>query len=81
MQDGDAVDVELYVSLPGAVRRLYRKGSYSGAADSRLLSLSDVAGAGAIAGNSMDFVLRQTASATGFAPPLRIPFQLVVESQ
>ncbi|MBS8226709.1 hypothetical protein [Vannielia litorea] len=74
--DGQAVAVEMHVLLPGGVRRLYRQGLFSGAAQAGLYALGDIIGPNIVVGNAIDIVMRQTSG-----PPLDVPYQFVIETQ
>jgi len=79
--DGDLVQIQMFVHLPGGVKRLYREATYSGLPDAGLKHLSEVVGPGYIASDHIEVVITQRASGAGFAPGLSIPYQFVVESQ
>ena len=81
MKDGDTLLFSFFVRLPGPVRREYRSLKFTGIADAKLYKLSDIVGPGWIVGNAVDIEMTLLESSTGYTPPLKVPYQFIVESQ
>lgn len=78
LRAGDAFDVEVRVNLPGANNRLYAKTRFD---TPGLLAMADFCnGSASLSGDDISFVIRQAKSADGFATPVDVAYQFVVES-
>lgn len=79
LRPGDVVTTEILVSVAGRRHRLFRRTAFG---TPGLKSFADMAsGTNYISGDDVRIVLRQDASADGFAAPIDIPYQFVVESR
>lgn len=79
LRPGDRVETQIRVSFAGRRNLLFARTRFD---TPGLKSFADLAnGLNYLSGNSIDIVLRQTASADDFATPVEMAYQFVVESQ
>jgi hypothetical protein len=75
---GDAFDIEVRVSFAGRRGLLYARTRFESPA---LVPLAEFAnGNNNLSGTDIIFVIRQSASADGFATPISVAYQFIVES-